>query len=88
GLFPATDSTLTPTPILMCTAPACEDGVLTCGSSSGCPGGCGTICLPQSPTPFPMCTPPACQGGVLTCGNSNGCPGGCGTICLQATPTP
>ncbi len=29
----------------MCTAPVCPAfGVLQCGSSAGCPGGCGTVC--------------------------------------------
>jgi len=93
GLFPVTDATIPPTPILMCTPPICVDGALVCGDPNGCPGGCGTICLPGTnstliPTPFPMCTPPACSGGALVCGDPNGCPGGCGTICLRATATP
>jgi hypothetical protein len=51
GLFPLTDATLTPTPFIMCTAPACSDGVLACGDQNGCLGGCGTICLNVTPTP-------------------------------------
>ncbi len=51
GLFPA-DVTLTPTPfVIMCTPPACSGGVLACGDPKGCPGGCGTICIPATPTP-------------------------------------
>lgn len=38
-----------PSPSMMCTPPACSNGVLACGSADGCPGGCGTIC--QMPTP-------------------------------------
>ena len=86
SLFPAPGSTLTPTPYLMCTAPACAGGVLTCGNPNGCLGGCGTVCL--TATPYLMCTPPVCEGGVLTCGNPNGCLGGCGTVCRIATPMP
>ena len=54
GLFPvSTDGTFTPTPtpIIMCTPPACEDGQLTCGDPNGCPGGCGTVCNSATPTP-------------------------------------
>jgi len=43
--------TSTPTPYLMCTPPACSGGRLVCGSSNGCLGGCGTICLMETPTP-------------------------------------
>jgi hypothetical protein len=51
GLFPA-DVTPSPTPYtLMCTQPACPGGVLVCGSSSGCLGGCGAVCVPFTPTP-------------------------------------
>jgi hypothetical protein len=55
GLVPVT-SGITPTPtmeyILMCTAPACSaGGLLTCGDSNGCPGGCGTICITLTPAP-------------------------------------
>jgi len=53
GLFPVSaDLTLTPTPFIMCTPPACSGGVLVCGSLDGCVGGCGTICIMESPTPF------------------------------------
>jgi hypothetical protein len=52
GLFPLTDGTFTPTPYLMCTAPACSGGVLTCGDPNGCLGGCGTICLTATPTSY------------------------------------
>ncbi len=52
GLFPVTDATLTSTPFIMCTAPACSDGVLACGDQNGCLGGCGTICLIVTPTPY------------------------------------
>jgi hypothetical protein len=52
GLFPVTDTTLTSTPFIMCTAPACSDGVLACGDQNGCLGGCGTICLTVTPTPY------------------------------------
>ncbi len=52
GLFPVTDGTFTPTSFLiMCTAPACSDGILVCGEPNGCMGGCGAICLPFTPTP-------------------------------------
>lgn len=52
GLFPVTDGSQTPTPlIVMCTPPACLDGVLVCGSPNGCPAGCGAICLPVTSTP-------------------------------------
>lgn len=51
GLFPAADGTFTPTPYIMCTPPACSDGVLACGDSNRCLGGCGTICLTVTPTP-------------------------------------
>jgi hypothetical protein len=54
GLFPVINGSLTPTPVpftLMCTPPACSDGVLVCGDPSGCLGGCGAICLPSTPTP-------------------------------------
>ena len=51
GLFPATDVSLTPTPFIMCTAPACSGGVLACDDPNGCLGGCGTICLIATPTP-------------------------------------
>jgi hypothetical protein len=88
GLFPEAGGTLTPTPYIVCTAPACSDGVLTCGSPDGCLGGCGTVCIPASPTSYPMCTPPVCTNGVLACGNPSGCMGGCGTICLPWTSTP
>lgn len=43
--------TATPTPILMCTPPPCSNGTFTCGNSKGCPGGCGTICLPATAKP-------------------------------------
>jgi hypothetical protein len=46
---------ISPTPqyILMCTAPACSagEGVLACGNTNGCPGGCGTVCMALTPTP-------------------------------------
>jgi hypothetical protein len=48
-LSPATGDTPTPTPFLMCTPPACQGGVLTCGDPEGCLGGCGTICLTATP---------------------------------------
>jgi len=48
GLFPETG----PTPVIMCTAPACSGGELTCGNPDGCPGGCGTICLTATSTPY------------------------------------
>lgn len=52
GLFPLADGTATATPIpVMCTAPACSDGILVCGVPDGCPLGCGTICLPTTSTP-------------------------------------
>lgn len=52
GLFPVSaGATFTPTPYVMCTPPVCTDGVLACGSSNGCPGGCGTVCIAASPTP-------------------------------------
>jgi hypothetical protein len=52
GLFPETNGgSVTPTPFLMCTAPACSNGVLACGNPNGCLGGCGTICLTATPTP-------------------------------------
>jgi hypothetical protein len=51
GLFPAPGGTFTPTPYLMCTAPACEGGVLTCGDPNGCLGGCGTTCQTKTPMP-------------------------------------
>ncbi len=52
GLFPLTDGTQTPTPyLLMCTPPACSGGVLICGGTDGCPGGCGAVCLLSTPTP-------------------------------------
>jgi hypothetical protein len=51
GLFPTTDASLTPIPYIMCTPPACSDGVLACGDPNGCLGGCGTICLNVTPTP-------------------------------------
>jgi hypothetical protein len=51
GLFPLTYGTFTPTPYLMCTAPACEGGILACGDPNGCLGGCGTVCLTKTPTP-------------------------------------
>jgi hypothetical protein len=79
----------TPTPMIMCTAPACPSdvGELTCGLPEGCPGGCGTICATYTPyVPQVACTAPACPGGVLACGNPDGCPGGCGTVCLTPTP--
>jgi hypothetical protein len=52
GLFrsPA-DGSLTPTPFIMCTPPACQGGQLTCGNPNGCPGGCGTICIQATPAP-------------------------------------
>jgi hypothetical protein len=50
GLFPPTGDTPTSTPFLMCTPPACPNGVLVCGDPAGCPGGCGTICLLATPT--------------------------------------
>ena len=42
-----------PTYTLMCTAPACSagQGVLSCGTAGGCPGGCGTICATLTPGP-------------------------------------
>ncbi len=50
GLFPpGAAPTFTPTPFIMCTPPACSQGVLACGNPEGCPGGCGTVCL--TPTP-------------------------------------
>lgn len=51
GLFPVTDATLTPTPYIVCTAPACSDGVLTCGNPNGCLGGCGTVCVAMTSIP-------------------------------------
>jgi len=58
GLFPVnyvtetpTSSTQAPTPFVMCTAPACVGGELSCGDPNGCPGGCGTVCLTATPTP-------------------------------------
>lgn len=51
GLFPAAGGTLTPTPFVICTAPACSGGVLSCGDQNGCLGGCGTICFTATPTP-------------------------------------
>jgi len=51
GLFPVTDGSETPTPFVMCTAPACEGGELVCGDPNGCPGGCGTICIFATLTP-------------------------------------
>jgi hypothetical protein len=36
-------------PIIMCTPPACDGGQLTCGSDTGCPGGCGTVCTLPTP---------------------------------------
>lgn len=52
GLSPDTaGATFTPTPYVMCTPPACTDGVLACGSPNGCPGGCGTVCIASTPTP-------------------------------------
>lgn len=53
GLFPESDGIQTPTltPFVMCTAPACPGGDLICGVLEGCPGGCGTICMPATPTP-------------------------------------
>lgn len=51
GLFPEDYGTQTPTPSLACTPPPCLDGILTCGVSSGCPGGCGMICIPATSTP-------------------------------------
>ena len=52
GLFPVTDGTQTPTPFaIMCTPPACLDGVLVCGEPNGCMLGCGAICIPVTPTP-------------------------------------
>jgi hypothetical protein len=54
GLFPATTESLSPTPppyMLMCTPPACAEGVLVCGAiDSDCPGGCGAVCMPWTPT--------------------------------------
>lgn len=53
GLFPpSADSTLTPTPFIMCTPPACSDGMLVCDSLNGCLGGCGTICVMETPTAY------------------------------------
>lgn len=82
--------TPSPAPILMCTAPVCMDGQLTCNKTEGCPGGCGTVCERFTPTPAetrqPVCTAPACENGTLICGDPNGCPGGCGTICSLQTP--
>ena len=51
SLSPLTDSTFTPTPYLMCTAPACDSGVLACGDPNGCLGGCGTVCQTKTPMP-------------------------------------
>lgn len=55
GLFPATTASLSPTPppyVLMCTPPACAEGVLVCGAlDSDCPGGCGAVCMPWTSTP-------------------------------------
>jgi hypothetical protein len=51
GLEPINGGTSTPTPYLMCTAPACSGGVLTCGDPNGCQGGCGTVCLTATPIP-------------------------------------
>jgi hypothetical protein len=59
ALFPPATSTPTLTPsatpiatfIISCTPPACTNGVLACGLESGCPGGCGTVCMINSPTP-------------------------------------
>jgi len=51
GLFPMIDETSTPTPLPMCTAPACSGGSLACGNLTGCPGGCGTVCLTATHTP-------------------------------------
>lgn len=61
GLFPIHSPTPSPTPsetpsplpppVLMCTPPACSNGVLACGLEAGCPGGCGTVCLLPTPTP-------------------------------------
>jgi hypothetical protein len=95
---PATPVTLPPeeeTPILMCTAPACEaNEVFFCEGE--CPGGCNTTCATVTPsavtvppqteeTPFPMCTPPACEADeVFFCAGD--CPGGCGTTCATITP--
>lgn len=50
GLFPETNGA-SPTPFLMCTAPACSNGVLACGDPNGCLGGCGTICTTATATP-------------------------------------
>lgn len=88
ALFPAATPTPTSTLQISCTPPACSNGVLTCGNSNGCPGGCGTVCQIASPTFILSCTPPVCTDGVLTCGDPNGCPGGCGTICQRPSPTP
>jgi hypothetical protein len=88
GLFPVSGGTFTPTPYIMCTAPACSGGVLACGNPNGCTGGCGTVCLTKTPTPYLMCIVPICLDGVPACVNPNGCPGGCGAVCLTKTPTP
>lgn len=42
---------ISPTPFIVCTAPACSEGSLVCGDPAGCPGGCGTVCMPATPTP-------------------------------------
>jgi len=39
----------TPTPLPVCTPPACSEGVLVCPDV--CPGGCGTICRPFGELP-------------------------------------
>jgi hypothetical protein len=52
GLDPVNGGTSTPTPFMMCTAPACSGGVLACGKPNGCTGGCGTICLTTTSTPY------------------------------------
>ncbi len=63
GLFPSAGATPSPTetapaytpptPLVMCTAPACPNGSLVCGKPEGCPDVCGTICATATPTPFP-----------------------------------
>lgn len=51
GLFPGADGIPSPTPIIMCTAPACNDGLLSCGNPDGCPGGCGYVCVVYTSIP-------------------------------------
>jgi hypothetical protein len=51
GLFPVDYTDVSPTPFIVCTALACAEGSLVCGVPEGCPGGCGTVCMPATPTP-------------------------------------